>query len=142
MVGRLAPSPTGGLHLGHARTFLIAWLAARNAGGRVILRIEDLDASRVRPEARIATRLDLQWLGLDWDEGPDVGGPSAPYIAIGKTTVFRGRARSTQSERKRLSVYLHAGRHPASRECAAPRRRRANLSRHLCRTVALSMPVP
>jgi glutamyl-tRNA synthetase len=80
MVGRLAPSPTGGLHLGHARTFLIAWLAVRHAGGRVILRIEDLDVSRVRAEARNAIRLDLQWLGLDWDEGPDLGGPSAPYI--------------------------------------------------------------
>jgi len=80
VVGRLAPSPTGGLHLGHARTFLIAWLAARRAGGRVILRIEDLDASRVRDEARNTSRLDLQWLGLDWDEGPDLGGPSAPYV--------------------------------------------------------------
>jgi glutamyl-tRNA synthetase len=88
VVGRLAPSPTGGLHLGHARTFLIAWLAARNAGGRVILRIEDLDASRVRPEARITTRLDLEWLGLDWDEGPDVGGPSAPYTQSERLPFF------------------------------------------------------
>ncbi len=78
-VGRLAPSPTGGLHLGHARTFLIAWLAARRAGGRVILRIEDLDPSRVRAEARTTALDDLNWLGLDWDEGPDVGGPSGPY---------------------------------------------------------------
>jgi glutamyl-tRNA synthetase len=79
-VGRLAPSPTGGLHLGHARTFLIAWLAVRRAGGRVILRTEDLDASRVRPEAGPAALDDLRWLGLDWDEGPDLGGPSAPYV--------------------------------------------------------------
>ncbi|MDR3617909.1 MAG: tRNA glutamyl-Q(34) synthetase GluQRS [Paludisphaera borealis] len=71
-VGRLAPSPTGGLHLGHARTFLIAWLAARSGGGRVILRIEDLDAARVRDEARDAALVDLRWLGLDWDEGPYV----------------------------------------------------------------------
>ena len=71
-VGRLAPSPTGGLHLGHARSFLIAWLAARQAGGRVVLRIEDLDASRVRPEASTAALADLAWLGLDWDEGPHV----------------------------------------------------------------------
>ena len=71
-VGRLAPSPTGGLHLGHARTFLIAWLAARSAGGRVILRIEDLDASRVRDDARTSALVDLRWLGLDWDEGPYV----------------------------------------------------------------------
>jgi glutamyl-tRNA synthetase len=79
-VGRLAPSPTGGLHIGHARSFLIAWLAARHAGGRVILRIEDLDASRVRVEAKQAALEDLRWVGLDWDEGPDVGGPSAPYV--------------------------------------------------------------
>jgi glutamyl-tRNA synthetase len=71
-VGRLAPSPTGGLHLGHARTFLIAWLAARSAGagGRVVLRVEDLDASRIRPEATLGALDDLRWLGLDWDEGP------------------------------------------------------------------------
>src|SRR5882724_3930627 len=80
IVGRLAPSPTGGLHLGHARTFLVAWLAARSLGGRVILRIEDLDASRARPEAATGALTDLRWLGLDWDEGPDVGGLSGPYI--------------------------------------------------------------
>jgi glutamyl-tRNA synthetase len=88
VVGRLAPSPTGGLHLGHARTFLLAWLAARHAGGRVILRIEDLDASRVRADARAAAQLDLQWLGLDWDEGPDIGGPSAPYVQSERLPFF------------------------------------------------------
>ena len=70
IVGRLAPSPTGGLHLGHARTFLLAWLAARSAGGRVVLRIEDIDVSRVRPEATQGAIDDLRWLGLDWDDGP------------------------------------------------------------------------
>ncbi len=80
IVGRLAPSPTGGLHLGHARSFLIAWLAARHRDGRIILRIEDLDVSRVRTEARVSTLLDLHWLGLDWDEGPDIGGPAEPYV--------------------------------------------------------------
>lgn len=78
--GRLAPSPTGALHLGHARTFLIAWLAARGEGGRVVLRIEDIDASRARPEAIPAILDDLRWLGLDWDEGPDIGGPAGPYL--------------------------------------------------------------
>lgn len=78
-VGRLAPSPTGGLHLGHARTFLLAWLAVRSSGGRLILRVEDIDASRVRPGMAEAAMEDLRWLGLDWDEGPDVGGPHAPY---------------------------------------------------------------
>ncbi len=86
--GRLAPSPTGGLHLGHARTFLIAWLAARQTGGRVILRIEDLDRRRVRPEAVNLLHVDLRWLGLDWDEGPDVGGPSAPYIQSERSTLY------------------------------------------------------
>ncbi len=70
VAGRLAPSPTGGLHLGHARTFLIAWLAARSAQGRVVLRIEDLDATRVRASAAESAVVDLRWLGLDWDEGP------------------------------------------------------------------------
>lgn len=79
-VGRLAPSPTGGLHLGHARTFLIAWLAARQCGGRVVLRIEDLDSKRARPETIQDGIDDLRWLGLDWDEGPDRGGPHAPYL--------------------------------------------------------------
>ena len=71
-IGRLAPSPTGGLHIGHARTFLIAWLAARHAGGKVLLRIEDLDASRVRDEAAATALVDLKWLGLDWDGEPIV----------------------------------------------------------------------
>jgi glutamyl-tRNA synthetase len=77
--GRYAPSPTGPLHLGNARTALVSWLAARAAGGAYVLRIEDLDGPRVRPglEARILD--DLRWLGLDWDEGPDVGGGSGPY---------------------------------------------------------------
>jgi glutamyl-tRNA synthetase len=88
VVGRLAPSPTGGLHIGHARTFLIAWLAARHGGGRIILRIEDLDASRVRADARDAIQRDLRWLGLDWDEGPDVGGPSAPYVQSERRASF------------------------------------------------------
>src|SRR5689334_21850075 len=89
-IGRLAPSPTGGLHLGHARTFLIAWLAARQAGGRVILRIEDLDATRVRAEAVTTALIDLKWLGFDWDEGPDVGGPNGPYVQSERQSVYEG----------------------------------------------------
>ncbi|MCS6797859.1 MAG: glutamyl-Q tRNA(Asp) synthetase [Myxococcota bacterium] len=78
--GRLAPSPTGSLHLGHARTFLVAWLRARIAGGALVLRIEDLDPPRVLPGAAARIVEDLRWLGLDWDEGPDVGGPYGPYV--------------------------------------------------------------
>jgi glutamyl-tRNA synthetase len=77
--GRFAPSPTGPLHLGNARTALLSWLAARAAGGGYVMRVEDLDGPRVKPglEARILA--ELRWLGLDWDEGPDVGGPRGPY---------------------------------------------------------------
>ena len=88
IVGRLAPSPTGGLHLGHARTFLIAWLTARRKAGRVVLRIEDLDSSRVRADALATALVDLRWLGLDWDEGPDVGGPSAPYVQSQRSSLY------------------------------------------------------
>ncbi len=66
-VGRLAPAPTGALHLGNARTFLIAWLRARRAGGRLLLRLEDLDHPKVKPAAAEGAYLDLRWLGLDWD---------------------------------------------------------------------------
>jgi len=71
-VGRLAPSPTGAQHVGNARTYLIAWLAARAAGGKVVLRIEDIDSPRVKVGAAEQALDDLRWLGLDWDEGPIV----------------------------------------------------------------------
>ncbi len=70
IVGRLAPSPTGAQHLGNARTYLLAWLAARSQGGKVILRIEDIDSPRVKAWAIQQAIDDLAWLGLDWDEGP------------------------------------------------------------------------
>lgn len=69
--GRLAPSPSGRLHLGHARTFVLAWAHARQRSGELILRLEDLDATRCRPELALGVLSDLEWLGLDWD-GPVV----------------------------------------------------------------------
>src|SRR4029077_17284047 len=72
VTGRLAPSPTGAQHVGNARTYLIAWLAARRRGGRVVLRIEDIDSPRVKPGAAQQASDDLRWLGLDWDDGPVV----------------------------------------------------------------------
>ncbi|MBZ5711273.1 tRNA glutamyl-Q(34) synthetase GluQRS [Nannocystis pusilla] len=77
--GRYAPSPTGPLHLGNARTALLAWLDARARGGVFVMRIEDVDFTRARPEYEAQLLLDLRWLGLDWDEGPDVGGAFGPY---------------------------------------------------------------
>jgi glutamyl-tRNA synthetase len=77
--GRIAPSPTGYLHLGHARTFLIAAERARQFNGNLILRNEDLDPERFRPEFVSAMYEDLRWLEISWSEGPDCGGPFAPY---------------------------------------------------------------
>src|ERR1700723_3231952 len=76
---RFAPSPTGSLHLGNARTALFSYLWARKSGGRFILRIEDTDVERSQLRFRDELMADLRWLGMDWDEGPDIGGPSEPY---------------------------------------------------------------
>jgi glutamyl-tRNA synthetase len=77
--GRLAPSPTGYLHLGHARTFWMAHQRARQQAGTLVLRNEDIDRARCRPEFVSGFIEDLKWLGCHWDEGPDRGGPCAPY---------------------------------------------------------------
>jgi glutamyl-tRNA synthetase len=76
---RFAPSPTGDLHLGGAWTALASWAVARRAGGDLVLRVEDLDPPRVVRGSAARILDDLRWLGLDWDEGPDVGGPRGPY---------------------------------------------------------------
>jgi glutamyl-tRNA synthetase len=86
--GRVAPSPTGYLHLGHARTFWTAYARARDAGGVLVLRNEDLDPARSRAEFAAAMLEDLRWLGLDWQEGPDVGGPYAPYTQSERRTLY------------------------------------------------------
>ncbi len=112
VVGRLAPSPTGALHLGNARTFLGAWLSARKRSGRVILRIEDLDSPRVKPWARKATVDDLAWLGLDWDEGPDVGGPNGPYVQTERLAAYREPLKSCRSASWSIHVTARAVRLP------------------------------
>src|SRR5262245_53591739 len=76
--GRIAPSPTGYLHLGHARTFWIAYERARHAG-TLVFRNEDLDPGRSRQQFVTAMSEDLRWFGIEWQEGPDIGGPFAPY---------------------------------------------------------------
>jgi len=80
-IGRMAPAPTGAMHLGNARTFLIAWLRCRSQGGRIFLRIEDLDHPKVKPEAQEQIYEDLRWLGLTWDEAPLADGCSQPHAA-------------------------------------------------------------
>lgn len=87
--GRFAPSPTGFLHLGHAQTMLLAWLQMRALGGSLVMRVEDVDSGRRRAEAVDAIYEDLRWLGFDWDEGPDVGGPFAPYLQSQRLGSYR-----------------------------------------------------
>jgi glutamyl-tRNA synthetase len=87
--GRLAPSPTGYLHLGHARTFWVAQVRARRAGGSLVLRSDDLDATRFRLDFARAMIEDMRWIGLSWDEGPDVGGPHAPYEQSRRLPLYR-----------------------------------------------------
>ena len=88
--GRLAPSPTGFLHVGHARTFWTAFERARDAGGTLAMRMEDLDQDRSRAEYAEAALEDLRWLGMRWDEGPDVGGPFGPYVQSERSELYRG----------------------------------------------------
>lgn len=92
-VSRLAPSPTGALHLGNARTFLVNWALARQRGWRVVLRVEDLDTPRVKPGVVDQTVRTLAWLGLDWDEGPHLQAADlGPYRAAMRELASRGLA--------------------------------------------------
>jgi glutamyl/glutaminyl-tRNA synthetase len=88
VVTRFAPSPTGYLHIGGARTALFCWLLARHTGGTFILRIEDTDQRRNTPAATQQVIDDLRWLGIDWDEGPEVGGPNGPYFQSQRLDIY------------------------------------------------------
>ncbi|HEX7464884.1 MAG TPA: glutamate--tRNA ligase, partial [Actinomycetota bacterium] len=86
---RFAPAPSGSLHVGNVRTGLFSWAFARHHGGSFILRVEDTDASRVTEEAVHGVIESLRWLGIDWDEGPDVGGPHAPYRQSQRGSIYQ-----------------------------------------------------
>ena len=86
---RFAPAPTGSLHVGNVRTALFSWLHARHGGGEFVLRVEDTDATRVTEEASRSVLDELRWLGLDWDEGPDVGGRHGPYRQSERLGIYR-----------------------------------------------------
>lgn len=86
---RFAPSPTGYLHIGSARTTLLTWLFARHSHGKFILRIEDTDQKRFVQDALDKLMQDIRWLGLEWDEGPDVGGPYGPYIQSERLELYQ-----------------------------------------------------
>ncbi len=102
---RFAPSPTGYLHIGGARTALFNWLWARHTGGTFVLRIEDTDRGRSTKEAVDAILDGLRWLGLDWDEGPEVGGPHGPYFQMLRLDLYRSYAERLVSEGKAYACY-------------------------------------
>ena len=100
VVTRFAPSPTGYLHIGGARTALFNWLFARRMGGRFILRIEDTDTKRNTPTATEQVIDDLRWLGIEWDEGPEVGGPNGPYQQSLRKDIYDRYIRKLLDEKK------------------------------------------
>ena len=86
---RFAPSPTGPFHIGGARSALFNWLLARKTGGKLILRIEDTDLERSSRESEENIKAALKWLGMDWDEGIDVGGPYGPYRQTERLDLYK-----------------------------------------------------
>ena len=86
---RFPPSPTGNLHVGNVRSALFNWAFARHYGGTLVLRIEDTDLARNTPEGYASVLDSLRWLGIDWDEGPEVGGPFGPYLQSERFDIYR-----------------------------------------------------
>ena len=118
---RFAPSPTGYLHVGGARTALFNWLYARRLGGAFILRIEDTDAERSSAEMVTGILDGMKWLGLDWDEGPGIGGPHAPYFQSQRYDRHRAAAASLVAEGRAYYCYCSAERLRKQRELAEGR---------------------
>ena len=100
VVTRFAPSPTGYLHIGGARTALFNWLWARHTDGKFILRIEDTDIKRNTPTATRQVIDDLRWLGIDWDEGPEIGGPNGPYLQSQRRDIYNKYVKKLIDEKK------------------------------------------
>lgn len=115
--GRYAPSPTGDLHLGNLRTALLAWEQCRAMGGVFILRIEDIDAPRNVPDSEARLLEDLRWLGLDWDEGPDMGGPAGSYRQSERSVIYE--AALAELDRRGMT-YLCTCSRKDLREASAP----------------------
>ena len=103
---RFAPSPTGYLHIGGARTALFNWLFARQNQGTFVLRIEDTDTERLKEDSVAQILNSLRWLGLDWDEGPDVGGAYGPYYQSERQSFYQAAAAALLKERKSLLLFL------------------------------------
>ncbi len=134
---RFAPSPTGMLHVGNARTALYNWLFARHAGGDFILRIEDTDVER--SEARFETQLieDLHWLGLDWTEGPQIGGPYAPYRQSERLDIYQRHTDQLLAEGKAYRCFCTAEELETERQVAL-REHRTQVYSGKCRALPAS----
>lgn len=132
---RFAPSPTGFLHLGNARTALFNWLFSRHSGGTFILRIEDTDIAR--SDARYTGEImeDLRWLGIDWDEGPDIGGPYGPYIQSERLELYRKLSEELRRRGKAYPCYC-TPEDLAARRKAARARGKAPRYDNRCRTLS------
>src|SRR5512142_313807 len=115
---RFAPSPTGHLHVGNARTALFNWLMAKGAGGTFILRIEDTDIERSTRESEASVLEDLRWLGLHWDEGPDVGGPHGPYRQSERLHIYRSHAEALLARGQAYYCFCSAEQLEADRQAA------------------------
>jgi len=115
---RFAPSPTGPLHVGHARTALFNWLFARAEDGRFILRMEDTDPEGSALEAETHIMEDLAWLGLDWDEGPDRGGPAGPYRQGDRLAIYRAQAETLLADGSAYPCFCTEARLASDREQA------------------------
>jgi len=149
LVGRLAPSPTGRLHLGHARSFLLAWWSIRSRGGRVVMRMEDLDVTRVRPGLAEGVLRDLEWLGLDWD-GPVLYQSERAEVlrGVADSLLKRGQAYACTCTRKEIELArsaphegeLPAGVYPGT--CRGRYRSLEHARRESGRSAALRFLVP
>ncbi|HEY7401293.1 MAG TPA: glutamate--tRNA ligase [Actinomycetota bacterium] len=121
---RFAPAPSGSLHVGNVRTGLFSWAFARHSGGAFVLRIEDTDQSRVSEEAYHGVLDSLRWLGVDWDEGPDVGGPFEPYRQSQRLAIYRAQAERLLDQGDAYRCYCTeeelAARRGAARERGEP----------------------
>src|SRR3989449_1860328 len=131
---RFAPSPTGQLHVGNARTALFNWLFARGQGGTFILRIEDTDAERSTRESEATILRDLRWLGLDWDEGPDIGGSLRPYRQSERLHLYESYASELLSAGHAYHCFCSTAQLDAERQTALAEGRPAHYAgtcRHL-----------
>jgi glutamyl-tRNA synthetase len=115
---RFAPSPTGQLHVGNARTALFNWLLARRTGGEFVLRIEDTDAERSTRESEAGIIRDLRWMGLEWDEGPDVGGPLGPYRQSERLHLYTSYGNELLAAGRAYYCFCSAARLEAERQAA------------------------